>query len=90
MFNTTVLLAQCALLKEAVLVLDPKADKHAPRIPKAAAERAVVPFVYIDLRPDQSPQLSPLSCASPSEVEKLPISCFDLASKGTDADVYRV
>jgi hypothetical protein len=86
----TVLLAQCALLKETVLVLDPKADKHAPRVLKAAAERAGVPFVYIDLRPDQSPQFSPLSGASPSEVEELLISCFDLASKGTDADVYRV
>lgn len=86
----TVLLAQCALLKETVLVLDPKADKHAPRVLKAAAERAGVPFVYIDLRPDQPPQFSPLSGASPSEVEELLISCFDLASKGTDADVYRV
>lgn len=86
----TVLLAQCALLKETVLVLDPKADKHAPRVLKAAAERAGVPFVYIDLRPDQPSQFSPLSGASPSEVEELLISCFDLASKGTDADVYRV
>jgi hypothetical protein len=86
----TVLLAQCALLQETVLVLDPKADKHAPRVLKVAAERAGVPFVYIDLRPDQPPQFSPLSGASPSEVEELLISCFDLASKGTDADVYRV
>jgi len=86
----TVLLAQCALLRETVLVLDPKADKHAPRVLKAAAERAGVPFVYIDLRPDQPPQFSPMSGASPSEVEELLISCFDLASKGTDADVYRV
>jgi hypothetical protein len=86
----TVLLAQCALLKETVLVLDPKADKHAPRVLKAAAERAGVPFVYVDLRPDQPPQFSPLSGASPSEVEELLISCFDLAAKGTDADVYRV
>jgi hypothetical protein len=86
----TVLLAQCALLRETVLVLDPKADKHAPSVLKAAAERAGVPFVYIDLRPDQPPQFSPLSGASPSEVEELLISCFDLASKGTDADVYRV
>ena len=86
----TVLLAQCALLEETVLVLDPKADKHAPRVLKAAADRAGVPFVYIDLRPDQPPQFSPLSGASPSEVEELLISCFDLASKGTDADVYRV
>lgn len=86
----TVLLAQCALLQETVLVLDPKADKHAPRVLKAAADRAGVPFVYIDLRPDQPPQFSPLSGASPSEVEELLVSCFDLASKGTDADVYRV
>lgn len=86
----TVLLAQCALLKETVLVLDPKADKHAPRVLKAAAQRAGVPFVYIDLRPDQPPQFSPLSGATPSEVEELLISCFDLGAKGTDADVYRV
>lgn len=86
----SVLLAQCALLQETVLILDPKADKHAPGVMKAAAERAGVPFVYIDLRPDQPPQFSPLSGASPSEVEELLISCFDLASKGTDADVYRV
>lgn len=86
----TVLLAQCALLQETVLVLDPKADKHAPRVLQAAAERAGVPFVFIDLRPDQPAQFSPLSGASPSEVEELLISCFDLASKGTDADVYRV
>lgn len=86
----TVLLAQCALLQETVLILDPKADKHAPRVLKAAADSAGVPFLYIDLRPDQPPQFSPLSGASPSEVEELLISCFDLASKGTDADVYRV
>lgn len=86
----TVLLAQCALLRETVLVLDPKADKHAPSVLKTAAERAGVPFVYIDLRPDQPPQFSPLSGASPSEVEELLISCFDLSAKGTDADVYRV
>ena len=86
----TVLLAQCALLLETVLVLDPKSDKHAPSVLKAAAERAGVPFVFIDLRPDQPPQFSPLSGASPSEVEELLISCFDLASKGSDADVYRV
>jgi type IV secretory pathway TraG/TraD family ATPase VirD4 len=86
----TVLLAQCALLRETVIVLDPKADKNAPSVLKAAAERAGVPFVYIDLRPDQPPQFSPLSGASPSEVEELLISCFDLSAKGTDADVYRV
>lgn len=88
--SATVLLAQCALMKETVLVLDPKADKHAPRVFRAIADRAGVPFVYIDLRPDQPAQLSPLSGASPSEVEELLISCFDLSSKGSDADVYRV
>lgn len=85
----TVLLAQCALLKETVIVFDPKADRHAPRVLKAAAERASVPFIYIDLRPDQPPQLSPISGATPAEIEELLVACFDLADKGTDADVYR-
>lgn len=86
----TVLLAQSALQGETVIVLDPKADRHAPGVLKAAAERAGVPFVYLDLRPDQPPQLALLDGASPHEIEELLISCFDLQSKGTDADVYRV
>ncbi len=86
----TVLLAQCARLQETVIVMDPKADKHAPGVLKAAAEAAKVPFVYIDLRPDQPPQLDLFAGAASFEIEELLISAFDLASKGTDADVYRV
>lgn len=86
----TVLLAQCALLKETVIVVDPKADKHAGKVLRRAAERAKVPFIYVDLRADQPPQLSVLSGTTVVDREELLISCFDLASKGTDADVYRV
>ena len=86
----TVLLAQCALLNETVIVMDPKADKHAGKVLKRAADNAKVPFICVDLRADQPPQLSVLSGTSIAEREELLISCFDLASKGTDADVYRV
>lgn len=86
----TILLAQAALLKETVIVLDPKADKFSSGVLKAAAERANVAFIYIDLRPDQPAQLNVLMGATDYEIEELLISCFDLASKGTDADVYRV
>lgn len=86
----TLLLSQCAALRETVVVLDPKVDVYAPRVMQEAARRAGVPFVYLDLRPDQSPQLSLLHGASASEIEELLIDCFDLRAKGTDADVYRV
>lgn len=86
----TVLLAQCAALRECVVIFDPKADTHAPMVMQEAARRAGVPFVYLDLRPDQPPQLSLLHGATAADVEEMLIDCFDLKSKGTDADVYRV
>jgi hypothetical protein len=86
----TLLLEQYARLGECVIVLDPKNDRHAPGVMKASAERAGVPFHFLDLRPDQPPQLSLLAGCRPDEIEELFISCFDLGSKGDMADVYRV
>lgn len=88
--SATLLLDQFCKIGETVVILDPKADKHSPAVMKASAERANVPFIYIDLRPDQAPQLDLLAGTSASDIEELLISCFDLGSKGTDADVYRV
>ncbi|MES2501791.1 MAG: hypothetical protein V4545_04230 [Pseudomonadota bacterium] len=82
--------AQAAFLNECVIVFDPKNDKFAPIVLKATANRAGVPFIYINLNADQPAQLNPFSGATESEIEELLINCFELSSKGDNAEIYRV
>lgn len=84
------LLDQSAQLGECVIVIDPKNDFYMPSVMAASAERAGMAFIFIDLRPDQVPQLNLLAGCSPHEVEEMLIQVFDLVEKGDNADVYRI
>jgi hypothetical protein len=83
------LLEQSVRLGECVIVFDPKSDFYMPAIMAASAKRNGVPFTFIDLRPDQPPQMNLLADCAPHELEELLIQGFDLLEKGDNADVYR-
>lgn len=84
-----VLLSQALADGEATIVLDPKEDEWAPHVLRAAAQRAGVPFYYIDLRKNQ-PQIDLLAGLTGEELEELLIAGFELADSGESADFYRV
>lgn len=85
---STLMLAQGLRAGEAVFVLDPKNDEWAPSVLSSEAERAGVPFHYIDLNKPVL-QLDLMAGITPYDLEELLISGFSLADKGGDADFYR-
>jgi type IV secretory system conjugative DNA transfer VirD4/TraG family protein/uncharacterized protein DUF87 len=87
---TTMMLIQCALHGQRVIIFDPKNDKHAPNVIALAAKQAGLPFHLIDLRPEAPPQVNPFRFATYSEMKELLITTFDLADTGTEADFYRL
>jgi hypothetical protein len=87
---TTMLLIQCALNGQRVIIFDPKNDKHAPNVIALAAKEAGLPFHLIDLRPETPPQVNPFRFATYAEMKELLITTFDLADKGGTADFYRL
>jgi hypothetical protein len=87
---TTMLLIQCALNGQRVIIFDPKNDKHAPSVIALAAQQAGLPFRLIDLRPEAPPQVNPFHFATYPEMKELLITTFDLADKGGTADFYRL
>ncbi len=80
---------QCILNGQGLVWIDPKADLKSPSVIKQAADKADKKFHFINLNPDQPPQLNLFANCSQSEIEELLIAGFDLAGKGTDADFYR-
>lgn len=82
-------LTQAVKQGEFVVALDPKNDEYLPHVLGQAAEKANVPFYYIDLQGEE-PQWNPFSSKAFQEVEELFAAGFGLSEKGTDADFYRL
>jgi hypothetical protein len=87
---STMLLIQCALNGQRVIIFDPKNDKHAPSVIAHAAKQSGLPFHLIDLRPETPPQVNPFRFATYAEMKELLTTTFDLADKGEAADFYRL
>lgn len=85
----TLIAYQSVLAGEGLIWIDPKFDRFSPRILAAAAKQASKSFYFINLNPDQSPQLNPFAGAEAHEIEELLVSAFDLKGKGTDGDFHR-
>ena len=84
-----VLAAQAVRSGEALIWIDPKGDRFAPRILKKAADETGRPFVFINLNPDQPPQFSLLAGANEFDILDLLVTGFDLRAKGSDGDYHR-
>lgn len=87
---TTMMLIQCALNGQRVIIFDPKNDRHAPNVIALAAKEAGLPFHLIDLQPETPPQVNPFHLATYAEMKELLTTTFDLADKGEAADFYRL
>jgi len=98
---TTMMLGQCALAGECVVIFDPKfpGDEFAPRVLNKLALENNIPFYLINLSPkmpppfDQEfpqtpPQINLFSGCSKSELEEMLMTAFDLADAGGNADFY--
>jgi hypothetical protein len=85
----TLIAYQSVLAGEGLVWIDPKLDRFAPRILAVAAKQAAKSFYFINLNPEQPPQLNPFAGAEAFEMEELLVSAFDLKGKGTDGDFHR-
>jgi hypothetical protein len=86
----TMILIQCALHGERVVIFDPKCDKHAPSVFHLAAQQAGLPFYLIDLSPEAPPQINPFRSATYPQMKDLLITTFDLDDKGGIDAFYRL
>lgn len=85
-----VILSQCSMLKEAVVVFDPKSDEYFPGVLARMAAKSGIKFHMIDLRPDSLPQLNPFLGCSEWQVEELLVAAFELGRSGDPAvDFHR-
>lgn len=84
------LLAQFVQMGECVIIIDPKNDFFMPAVMAATAGRVGMPFTFLDIRPDQPPQLNLLAGCAPQDIEEMLIQVFDLIERGDNADVYRI
>lgn len=87
---SNMILVQCALHGQRIIIFDPKNDKYASRVVARAAKDNGLPFHLIDLRPETPPQVNPFRSATYSEMKELLITIFDLGRKGDIADFYRI
>jgi hypothetical protein len=87
---TTMLLIQCALAGECVVVFDPKDDEFAPNVMARAAADAGIPFHLLDLRPQAPPQFNIFRNCTSTDIEELLMTGFDMGDKGNSADFYRL
>ncbi len=85
----TLIAYQAVLAGESVVFFDPKFDRFSPRILSDAAKKANRGFYFINLNPDQPPQLNPIADAEAYEIEELLVSAFDLKAAGSDGDFHR-
>jgi hypothetical protein len=86
---TTMVLIQCALHGQRVVIFDPKYDKHAPSVFALAAKEAGLPFHFINLSPESPPQINPFKSATYDQMKSLLITTFDLADTGGIDSFYR-
>jgi len=100
---TTMMLWQCALAGECVVIFDPKfpGDEFAPAVLHGLAKRHKVPFYFINLAPEVPSELQAqflqnppqfnlfAGCTSP-QIEELLTTGFSLEDSGTNADHYRL
>src|SRR5262249_733832 len=100
---TTMILVQCPLNGESVVIFDPNVpgDEFSPGVLNRIAKEHGIPFYFINLSPtmpppfDQQfpetpPQLNLFNGCTKSELEELLMTAFDLADSGTNADFYRL
>ena len=87
---STMILIQCALHGQSVVIFDPKSDKHAPSVFHLAAQQAGLPCHLIDLGPEAPPQINPFRSATYPQLKDLLITTFNLDDKGSVEDFYRL
>ena len=80
---------QAVLSGEGLIWMDPKFDRHSPRLLKFAANHVGKKYHFINLNPNQPPQFNLLAGASPSEIEELFVAGFELIPIGTDGDFHK-
>jgi hypothetical protein len=85
----TIIAVQAIAAGEALVWLDPKSDRFAPRLLRQAALEANKPFVMLDLNLGQPPQFSLFASATEFEILDLFVAGLDLRGKGTDGDFHR-
>lgn len=73
-----------------VVNIDPKNDEFGAYVLLGAAQKAGVPYYFIDLRPEAPPQLNFFKNSSEFEIYSLFESAFGLGMKGGDSDFYRI
>lgn len=100
---TTMMLWQCALAGECVVIFDPKfpGDEFAPAVLHGLAKQRNIPFYLINLCPEvpaelehlfptNPPQFNLFSGCTPSQTEELLTTGFALEDSGNIADHYRL
>jgi hypothetical protein len=100
---TTMMLWQCALAGECVVIFDPKfpGDEFAPAVLHGLAKRHNLPFYLINLAPEvpselhaqfpqNPPQFNLFAGCTPAQTEELLTTGFSLEDSGTNADHYRL
>jgi Type IV secretory system Conjugative DNA transfer len=100
---TTMMLWQCALAGECVVVFDPKCpgDEFAPAVLHGLAKQHKLPFYLVNLAPEVPPELQAqysqnppqfnlFAGCTPAQIEELLTTAFALEDTGTDADHYRL
>jgi len=85
-----ILLTQAIERGEYVVVLDPKVDNWMPHVFKRAADRAELPYVFLDLRQSAPQQVNLFAGCDEETLENMLVGGFGLTEKGGDADFYRL
>ncbi|HEY6248742.1 MAG TPA: type IV secretory system conjugative DNA transfer family protein [Candidatus Angelobacter sp.] len=100
---TTMMLWQCVLAGECVVIFDPKfpGDEFAPAVLHGLAKQHNIPFYLINLCPEvpaelekqfpqNPPQFNLFDGCTPSQTEELLTTGFALEDTGSNADHYRL
>lgn len=85
-----ILLTQAIERGEYVVVLDPKVDNWMPHVFKRAADRAGLPYVFLDLRQSAPSQFNLFAGCDEETLENMLVGGFSLTERGSDADFYRL
>lgn len=83
------MLYQCSLVGESIVVFDPKGDRFAQAILTGNLAALGKKVLLLDLRPEAPPQFNLIAGCREHEIEELLVAGFDLAARGTDGDFYR-
>lgn len=100
---TTMMLWQCALAGECVVIFDPKfpGDQFGPSVLNRLAHEHNIPFYFVNLSPDlpneledqfpqNPPQFNLFAGCSQAQLESMLNTAFCLEEKGTEGDHYRL